>query len=142
MPRKRAIIFGSLLGGVLLTSAAAFVWSQRLASERQERESHFIAIHFLVAEASMEDSEDPKDFDGLLSSSGGRTSPLARPFPNGLLYKRNGNTFTLEEPEARRVSLLRTDRMVGSDRRWPRWKASRVLAKKFSKQHVPPSGYE
>jgi hypothetical protein len=142
MPHKRAIFFGSLCGGVLLTSAAAFVWSQRLASERQERERHFIAIHFLAAEAAMEDGEDPKDFDGLLRSSGGRTSPLARPFPDGLLYRRNGSSFTLEEPEARRVSLLRTDRLLGSDRSWPRWESSGVPAKKFPEQQVPPSGYE
>lgn len=140
--RKRTFIPIYLFSGIFLFSLATFIWNKRLTANQQEREKHFIAIHFLAAEASRKGTDVPEDFDGLLSLYGGPTSFLARPFPDGLIYRRHGSSFTLEEPEVRRVSLLRSDRLVGSDQRWPRWERSGELAKKYPEQSVPPNDYQ
>ena len=141
MPRNRAILVTSLVLGGLLLLAAVFIWNRRLGADRQQRESHFISIHFLAVEATV-DGEAPKDFDELLREFGGRNSLLARPFPEGLVYKPHGSSFTLEEPQARWISLLRKDRLVGSERKWPRWVSSGEYAKKMASSKVPPKGYE
>jgi len=69
-------------------------------------------------------------------------SPLTEPFPKGLVYKPHGSSFTLEEPQARWISLLRKDRLVGSERKWPRRESSGEYAKKMAGSKVPPKGYE
>ena len=142
MPRNRAIPATSLLLGGLFLLAAVFIWNKRLGDDRQQRESHFIAIHFLAAEATQEGEDGPKDYEELVSRWSGPNSLLAKPFPDGLVYKPHGSSFTLEEPQARWISLLRKDRLVGSERKWPRWESSREYAKKLACSKVPPKGYE
>ncbi len=71
----------------------------------------------------------------------GETSGLMKPFPDGLVYRPQGKSFTLEEPGARWISWLRKDRLVATDRRWPRWESSGEHARKFPEQVIPP-GFE
>jgi hypothetical protein len=142
MPRNRAILVTSLLLGGLLFLAAAFIWNRRLGADRQQRESHFISIHFLAAEATQEGEDGPKDYEELVRLWSGPNFPLAEPFPNALIYKPHGSSFTLEEPQARWISLLRRDRLVGTERKWPRWESSGEYAKKMASSKVPPNGYE
>ena len=142
MSRNRAISVTSFLLGGLLLIAAVFSLNRRLEAERQERESHFIAIHFLAAEATQQGDDGPKDYEELVRLGSGPNSPLAAPFPDGLIYKPHGSSFTLEEPNARWISLLQRDRLVGSERKWPRWESSGEFAKKMASSKVPPKGYE
>jgi hypothetical protein len=142
MPRHRAILARSLLLGGLLLATSIFIWNRRLGADRQQRESHFIAIHFLAAEATQEGEDGPKNYEELVSLWSGPNSPLGKPFPDGLVYKPHGSSFTLEEPQARWISLLRKDRLVGSERKWPRWEPSGDYAKKMASSKVPPKGYE
>ena len=142
MSPKRSILMLAFL--VLLAVGALFVSDQRLKAQRSEREAHFVTIHFIAAEAAAEaeDDEGAKDLEGLLRLSGGKDSVLLRPFPQGLVYKPNGGSFTLEEPRARNISLLKKDRLIGTDRKWPRWESSGEYARKFPEQEVPGKGYE
>ncbi len=119
-----------------------FIWNRRLGADRQERESHFIAIYFLAAEATQEGEDGPNNDEELVSLWSGPNSPLGKPFPDGLVYRRHGSSFTIEEPEARWISLLRKDRLVGSERKWPRWESSGGYARKMDGSEVPPAGYE
>jgi hypothetical protein len=119
------------------------LWEQRLRADRREREAHFVAIHFLAAEANHEsDPDGPRDYASLLAPWGGSDSALGSPFADGLDYRPQNGSFTLEEPKARRISLFRVDRLIASDRRWPRWESSGEYARKFPEQEAPPHGYE
>jgi hypothetical protein len=140
MSTKRSILMLAFL--VLLGGGALFVSNQRLKAQRWEREANFIALHFLAAVAAGEDGEGAKDLGELLRLYGGKDSVLLRPFPHGLVYKPNGDSFTLEEPQAQSISLLKKDRLIGSDRKWPRWESSGEYARKFPEQQVPENGYE
>lgn len=142
MTRKRLISIAALALAVLLLAGGVAVLKQRLAAERDERQGDFIAIHFIAVGAASEYGEMPKDLDGLLEHHGGKHSVLMRPFPDGLVYKTDGDSFTLEEPRARRVSLFKKDRLIGTNRKWPRWEDSGEYARKFPEQEVPASGYE
>lgn len=126
---------------VLLGAGELFLSDQRLKVQRQEREANFVAIHFLVASAAEEDGEATRDLESLFKLYGAG-SVLMKPFPDGLAYRRDGESFTLEEPRARNVSLLKRDRLVATDRKWPRWESSGEYARKFPGQEVPGSGYE
>ncbi|WP_264501768.1 hypothetical protein [Luteolibacter flavescens] len=126
---------------VLLAVMALFVSNRHLEAHKHERERHFVTIHFIAAGA-VGNGETPKDLEGLLKSVGGETSPLMKPFPGGLVFRSDGDSFTLEEPWARNVTLLEKDRLIGSDRKWPRWQSSGEYGRKFPDQQVPPSGYE
>lgn len=143
MNRRRLTIGAVLLLGVLSASSGVFVWNRHLEIERQARESHFIAVHFLATEAAREvDPGGPKIIDDLIRPYGGLESELLKPFADGLLYHPQGETFTLEEPTSHRVSLFRSDRLISTDRKWPRWESSGEFARKSTKQKVPPLGYE
>ena len=131
----------SLLSALIL--AVAFFGDRYLCVQRQRRESHFIAIHFIAAEALRErEPSGPKSLDSLIKPYGGTESGLNGPFPDGLLFSTQATSFVLEEPTARLVSLFHSDRLIATDRQWPHWEASGVYAKKFKNQQVPPVGYE
>lgn len=149
MSRKRSILlscFCLVLVGLL---AAAFLWSRFVRMERGAREGHFITIHFLAHEASLEaswgdladDPKPPEDIDGLLLASGGQAGRLQH-FPYGIVYRPQGSSFTLEERRPAWVSLWGKDRLVATERKWPRWEATGEYARKFPDQAVPPSGFE
>lgn len=143
MHLRRVIIAAVLLLGVLSASFGAFVWSRNLEMGCRERESHFIAAYFLAGEASREvDPDGPKNIDDLMRPCGGFESGLLKPFADGLVYHPQGETFTLEEPSSHRVSLFRSDRLISTDRKWPRWESTGEFARKFPEQKVPPPGYE
>ena len=141
MPRKRAILIVIFVLAALLCAGAVSITQQRLVADRDERERNIIAIHFLAAQANY-DGERAMDIDGLLKHFGGKDSVLMRPFPDGLVYKGDGESFTLEEPRPRRISLFRKDRLIATERKWPRWESSGEYARKFPEQEVPVSGYE
>ena len=142
MQRRRLITGAVLLLGVLTASFGAFVWKRYLEVGRQARESHFVAVYFLAGEASREvDPDGPKNIDDLVRLYGCPESGLLQPFPLGLVYHPQGETFTLEEPTSRRVSIFRSDRLISTDRKWPRWESTGEFARKFSGQEVPPPGY-
>ena len=137
MVRKRFILPLLVVGG------ACWFWNHELISERQDRESHFIAVHYLAASAAQEnDPHGPTDFDALLAPWGGRGSALGKPFPDGLVYRPRGTSFTLEEPVARLVSLLRKDRLIATERKWPRWESAGDYARKAPGDPVPKQEYE
>lgn len=94
------------------------------------RERSFIAIHFLVGDAARQ-GPLPSDLDTLVDEfSNGAARAILRRFPNGLDYRPAGDRFTLAEPAARRVSLFRSDRLVGSGESWPHWEKSGKPARK------------
>ena len=129
-----------LLGFVVI---GVVVWNQRLDVERRSREAHFVSIHFLVSEAVQEGPEFVReDLNQLLDPFGGLDSGLMEPFADGLLFRPAGQRFVLEEPAERRVSWRSWDRLVATERDWPRWEKSGKLARKFVGQEVPPRGYE
>jgi hypothetical protein len=140
MSAKRSILMLAFV--VLLAVAGFFAFKPRFAAQTRDRETNFVTIHFLAAKAAEEDGEGAKDVGELLRSFGDNGSVLLRPFPQGLVYKPNGDSFTLEEPQARSISLLKKDRLIGSDRKWPRWESSGEYARKFPEQQVPGNGYE
>ena len=139
MSGKRSMVVMGLL--VLLGAGALWISDQRLKAKRWEREANFVTLHFLVAIAAEEEGEATRDLDSLLELYGAGTV-LMRPFPDGLVYQWKGKSFTLEEPRARSVSLLKRDRLIATDRRWPRWERSGEYARKFPGQVVPDRGYE
>ena len=143
MHRRRVIIGAVLLLGVLSASFGTFVWNRYLEIGRQARESHFVAVYFLAGEASREkiDPDGPNDIHDLLRPFGPE-SGLLSPFADGLVYHPRGETFTLEEPTSHRVSLFRSDRLISTDRKWPRWESTGELARKLPGSKVPPPGYE
>ena len=139
MSRRRIIILAIPLFGTL-SLAGIFFYNHHLAVERHERESNFIAIHFLATEALIEgDPDGSQSLDDLIRPYGGT---LMRPFPDGLIYHSVKKSFTLEEPKLRRVSLFCSDRLIATDRKWPRWEATGEYAKKIPGHHEPPPGYE
>jgi hypothetical protein len=142
MSRSRASLIATLVLAALISVAAVFVVNQRLMADRSNRESSFIAIHFIAADAATEDGDAPENLESLLKHFGGKESVLLKPFPDGLVYQAGGGSFTLEEPRARRITLLKKDRLTGSDRKWPRWESSREYARKYPQQQVPVSGFE
>lgn len=139
MMAKRATVVTGLL--VLSGAGALFVSDQRLKAHRGEREANFVTIHFAVALAADEEGEGMRDLESVLKLYGAGTE-LMKPFPDGLVYKANGESFTLEEPRARSVSLLKRDRLVATEKKWPRWERSGEYARKFPGQEVPGKGYE
>jgi hypothetical protein len=141
MSCKQIIPIAIVLIGALVLLLA--LWNQHLISERRQRESHFIAIHFLAGEQEGEyDPAARNDITELLSPYGGLDSWLTKPFPDELVYVPHGASFTLEEPNPRRISLFRSDRLIATDRKWPRWKSSGEYARKFPDQKVPPKGFD
>jgi hypothetical protein len=143
MHPRRLILVSVLLVGVLSTFFGAFLWNRYLTAVCQERESHFVAIHFLAGEASREaDPDGPKNIDDLLRHYDSPESVLLKPFADGLVYRPQGKTFILEEPTSHWISLFRSDRLISTDRKWPRWESTGEFARKFSEQKVPPPGYE
>jgi hypothetical protein len=99
-----------------------------LRSVRQEREAHFIAIHFLVMDYMRESYGGfPKTWSESPATEGG----LMSPFPDGLSYTSDGTTFSLAEPKPRFVSLFCKDRLVASDKTAPHWESSGIPASKF-----------
>ena len=139
MSGKRLMVVMGLL--VLLGAGALFLSDQRLKAKRWDREANFVTIHFLVARAAEEDGEATRDLESLMKLYGAG-GVLMKPFPDGLAYRRDGESFTLEEPRARNVSLLKRDRLIATDRKWPRWERSGEYARKFPGQEVPDRGYE
>lgn len=143
MHRRHLITGAVLLLGVLSASIGAFVWRRNLEIGCRERESHFVAAYFLAGEASREvDPDGPKNIDDLMRPYGGSQSGLLKPFVDGLVYHPQGETFTLEEPSSHRVSLFRSDRLISTDRKWPRWESTGEFARKFPEQKAPTTGYE
>jgi hypothetical protein len=105
-----------------------------LIAERQERESYFITIHFLAREASIEaDSDSPKNITDLVRPYGSE-SELLKPFPDGLVYRPQGEIFILDEPASRWVSLFRKDRLISTNWKWPRWESTGEFARKIPEQ--------
>jgi len=141
MKRKRLFRIPSSVMLVLSLGAALYIRSQQISASRHERESTFIMLRFMIA-AALEDGDAPKDFDSFLQPFGGRQSGLLKSFPDGLVYKTDGSSFTLEEPRPREVELFKKDRLIASERKWPRWESSGEYARKFAGQEVPASGYE
>lgn len=130
---------------ILLLLAGALLSNRNLDSVRREREAYFITIHYLAGSILREKGpSDPKNFDDLIRPYDGMHTNLSELFPEGLVYRREGKSFILEEPYAQRVSLFRSDRLIATDKKWPRWERSGEYANKFPEKgpfELPP-GYE
>lgn len=111
-------------------------------SERDQREQHFVSIYFLAGEAMRESPDRPENWEDLIRPLSSTDGGIGKPFVDGLVYRPLEATFTLEEPKAHKISLFRSDRLIATERKWPRWELSGKLARKFSGQEVPPPGYE
>jgi hypothetical protein len=121
--KKRVLWLTSL---VLLGGLAWLIFQsrdQRLRTEAQNRESYFVELHCMIVCSYMaERNEAPESLDDALAPV--PSSPLVKPFHGNIAYKRTGeDTFVLEEPEERWVSLTRKDRMVG-DAKGCHWEKS------------------
>lgn len=135
---KRTIATAGVL--ILALAGTFLVVDQQYRSSRQQRESHFISIHYLATQAmAAEDTGSRMDLEDLIEPYG--AAPLLEAFPDGLLYECHPYGFRLEEPEGRRISCFHTDRLVSTETDWPRWESSGELAKKSANHVVPPSGY-
>jgi len=113
-----------------VTAAAGLMWQRHVRNERQQRESHFISIHFLVTDPTRDSRDFPKTLPEVFLSSSDETG-LMSPFPDGLIYKPDGTTFLLAEPKPRFVSLFRKDSLVADDKNAPHWESSGKPANKF-----------
>ncbi|MES2657296.1 MAG: hypothetical protein V4689_01700 [Verrucomicrobiota bacterium] len=148
MKLKRRNLIWMVSLSVILLAAVAAIFNQHLSIDTRQRESHFISLHYLAMEASREmeiafEDDPPSTLDELMETYAGvgKNSWLMKPFPDGLIYHVEGYSFTLEEPEARWVSLFRRDRIVGSGSQWPKWEVSGKWVRKFEGQVVPPAGF-
>lgn len=72
----------------------------------------------------------PKTWSEIVPSSA-TEGGLMSPFPDGLIYKSDGTTFSLAEPKPRFVSFFRKDRLVADDKTAPHWESSGIRASKF-----------
>lgn len=145
MSRQRFILRLSLTLVILSALAGAFLRHQYLDSVKREREAYFISIHWLAANAVLEgDPEGPENFDDLIRPYEGMHASIAELYPEGLVYLPQATSFTLEEPSARPVSLFHSDRLIATDKKWPRWEDSGEYANKFPEEgpFVLPPGYE
>jgi hypothetical protein len=116
---------------VVIAITVNFTGQRYLRSVRQQREAHFIAIHFLVMDHMREHYDGfPKTWSEIIPSSA-TEGGLMSPFPNGLIYKSDGTTFSLAEPKPRFVSFFRKDRLVADDKTAPHWESSGIRASKF-----------
>jgi hypothetical protein len=126
---RRLVTVIAILAVIAIT--VNFVGQRYLRSVRQEREAHFISIHFLVMDHYREYYNGfPKTWSESIPSSA-TEGGLMSPFPDGLIYKSDGTTFSLEEPKPRFVSFFRKDRLVASDKAAPHWESSGIRASKF-----------
>ena len=72
----------------------------------------------------------PKTWAEIFPSSATEAA-LMSPFPDGLIYKSDGTTFSLAEPKPRFVSFFRKDRLVADEKTAPHWESSGIRASKF-----------
>ena len=140
MSGKRLMVVMGLL--VSVGAGALFISDQRLKALKREREAHFLTLLSMAEYGAEENGAEENVLENVLKSSGGNDYRFLKPFPDGIVYKTNGKSFTLEEPGTRFVSLLKKDRLIATDRKWPRWESSGEYARKFPGQEVPGKGYE
>ncbi len=128
-----AVCCGLILG--------TWILSNRIRIDREERERHFVTVHFIAMESvGAPDDEAPKTIEELMEMyAGGSHSALLKPFSNGLEYRRTDGGFEIAEPRQDTVSLLRRDRLIASDRDWPHWESSGAKVWKFPGQAIPPN---
>jgi hypothetical protein len=129
-----AVCCGSILG--------TWILNNRIRIDREERERHFVTVHFIAMESvGAPDDEVPKTIEELMEmyAGGGSHSSLLKPFTHGLEYRRTGGGFEIAEPRRETVSLLRRDRLIASDRDWPHWESSGAKVWKFPGQTIPPN---
>jgi hypothetical protein len=141
MQRKgilRAALAGVTICGILIS---ALILGERIRIDREERERHFVSVHFVAMEAAMEQADDaPKTLDELMERyAGGPESLLLKPFRHGLAYRPTNGGFELAESQREFVSLLRRDRLVATDHDWPHWESSGKKVWKFPGQTIPPN---
>jgi hypothetical protein len=134
-----AIIGISISCGLIL---GIWILNNRIRIDREDRERHFVAVHFVAMESVMaSEDEAPKTIKELMEvyAGGGVDSALLKPFRNGLTYRRTPQGFEIAEPQQVFVSLFRRDRLVASDRDWPHWESSGIKVWKSPGQQVPPN---
>jgi hypothetical protein len=127
-----------LCGGFIL---GTWFLDHRIRINREERERHFVTVHFIAMDAAgATDDEAPKTIEELMERhAGGPDSVLLKPFRHGLIYEAVDGGFKLTEPRRRFVTLFRRDRMITSDHEWPHWETSGCKVWKFSGQEIPPN---
>jgi hypothetical protein len=114
----------------LITS---FVLHRILNADKLARESYFVSIHMAMLQAQSDG--DIRPLNAILEDYG---PGLLEPFPDGLLYHSDGSSFTLAEPAPCRISLFRKDRLIATDREFPRWEVSHEYATKYGQKLFPP----
>ena len=133
----KAIIGIAVCCGLILCT---WILNNRIRIDREERERHFVTVHFIAMEAvGASDDEGPRTIEELMEmyAGGGSHSALLKPFSNGLEYRRTDGGFEVVEPRQVAVSLLRRDRLIASDRDWPHWESSGAKVWKFPGQTIP-----
>ena len=135
---KKAILGIAIGSGLIL---GTWVLNNRIRIDREERERHFVSVHFVAMEAiGAPDDEAPKTMEELMARyAGGPDSALLKPFRHGLTYRLVNEGFELSEPTKLFVSLLRRDRLIASNHAWPHWESSGRKVWKFSGQKIPPN---
>lgn len=136
--RKAIVALAACCGLVL----GAWILSNRIRIDREERERHFVTVHFIAMESiGASDDEAPKTIEELMKIYAGNEShsALLKPFSNGLEYRRTDGGFEIAEPRQKAVSLLRRDRLIASDRDWPHWESTGMKVWKFPGQTIPPN---
>jgi len=128
-----------ILLGLSLVAAGAWVIDRRIRTDAEIRAANFITAHYLVRRAAIDTLDPPpNDIRKVLNRSwGGNDHPLLKYFPDGLIFKVTPPGFRLEEPEARRISLFHSDRLVASDTEGPQWEKSGTKVWKFEGQEIP-----
>ena len=133
--RKAILGLAACVGLILGT----WILHNRIRIDREERERHFISVHFVAIEAlSAPDDDAPKTIEELMERyAGGPDSALLRPFRHGLTYRPVNGGFELSEPKKEFVTLFRRDRLIASDHAWPHWESSGRKIWKFPGQKIP-----
>jgi len=97
---RRRTVTKSIIGIAICSALILSTWvlHTRIRFAREDRESHFISVHFVAMEAARaSDDEAPKTIEELMEmyAGGGVDSVLLKPFRNGLTYLRTSGGFEL-----------------------------------------------
>ena len=128
---------------LILGLSSLYIVDRSIRGASSDREAWFISAHFVAMCPLSEETPDdpPRTLSDLLKEYTDCEALMMKRFPQGLVYHPTNKGFVLDEPTPRYVSLFYRDRLVSTEKKWPRWEKSHKIATKFPGQQVPP-GFE
>jgi len=117
---------------LVLGMSAIYIVDCSLRGASSEREAWFISTYYAAMCPLSEVPPDnpPRTLSDLLKKYTDCESLLMKRFPQGLIYQSTREGFVLEEPTLHFISLFERDRLVSTEKQFPRWEKSHKLATK------------